>query len=98
MRTAVGLLILVWLTTQALAYAEVIVIKSAPPPPVSVVVVGRAPYPGYVWRPGYYRGLNGRYVWVAGAWVRPPRYGMVWVPPLWRKGPNGFIFVAGRWR
>jgi hypothetical protein len=85
------------LVTEAVVYAEVI-IKTAPPAPVSVVVVGRAPAAGYVWIPGYYQGIGGRYVWVSGKWIRPPRAGVVWVPPMWRRGPNGYVFVAGRWR
>jgi hypothetical protein len=31
---------------------------------------GPAPYPGYVWQPGYYIGHR----WVAGAWVPRGRY------------------------
>lgn len=80
------------------ALKAAVVIRTAPPPPVSVVVVGRAPSPGYVWRGGYYHGVNGRYVWVAGKWMRPPHGGMVWVAPVWRSGPNGYTYVAGRWR
>jgi hypothetical protein len=83
--------------TEAAVCAEVI-IKTAPPPPVSVTVVGRAPSSLYIWVPGYYKGVGGRYVWVAGRWMKPPHPGMVWVPPVWRQGPNGYIFVAGRWR
>jgi len=86
------------LLAQTVLFAETIIIKTAPPPPVSVAVVGRAPSAGYIWIPGYYRGAGGRYVWVAGRWMRPPRPGMVWVPPLWRRGPNGYVYVAGRWR
>jgi hypothetical protein len=85
------------LMTETVMFAEVI-IKTAPPAPVSVAVVGRAPATGYVWVAGYYQGVGGRYVWVAGKWMRPPRVGMVWVAPMWRRGPSGYVFVAGRWR
>jgi hypothetical protein len=43
-----------------------IVIRTAPPPPVSVAVVGRPPSARYIWVPGYYKGVSGRYVWVPG--------------------------------
>ncbi len=85
------------LATQAIGYAEVI-IKTAPPAPVSVAIVGVAPSSHYVWVPGYYRGSGGRYVWVAGRWMKPPRAGVVWVEPMWRQGPKGYVFVAGRWK
>jgi YXWGXW repeat-containing protein len=83
--------------TQSMVSAEVI-IRTAPPAPVSVAIVGRPPSSLYVWIPGYYRGAGGRYVWVAGRWMKPPHRGMVWIPPVWRKGPSGYVFVAGRWR
>ena len=85
------------LTAEAIVYAAVI-IKTAPPAPVSVAIVGREPSSRYVWIPGYYKGSGGRYVWVAGRWVKPPRAGVVWVDPAWQRGPNGYVFVAGRWR
>jgi hypothetical protein len=98
MRTRLAFAVLAGiLTTQVATYAAVI-IKTAPPPPVSVAVVGRAPSSLYVWTPGYYKGASGRYVWVAGRWMKPPRPGMVWVAPAWQKGPNGYAFIGGRWR
>ncbi len=85
------------LATEAALFSAVI-IKTAPPPPVSVAIVGRAPSAKYVWIPGYYKGSGGRYIWVAGRWMKPPHAGVVWVAPAWQRGPNGYVFVAGRWR
>jgi len=85
------------LTAGAVSGAE-IVIRTAPPPPVSVAVVGRAPSARHVWVPGYYKGASGRYVWVPGRWTIPPHPGMVWVPPHWRPRPSGYVFVPGHWR
>jgi hypothetical protein len=85
------------LAAEAGLYGAVI-IRTAPPPPVSVAIIGRAPSAQYVWVPGYYKGSGGRYVWVAGRWMKPPHRGVVWVAPAWQKGPNGYVFVAGRWR
>jgi|ERR1700733_11029042 len=86
------------LVAEAVLYGAAVIIKTAPPPPVSIAVVGRAPSSQYIWIPGYYKGAGGRYVWVGGRWMRPPHRGMVWVAPAWRRGPNGYVFVAGRWR
>ena len=74
------------------------VVRIAPPPPQSVVVIGRAPGPKYVWTGGYWRWHGGRYVWVAGKWMVPPRAGVVWVAPRWVPNNGGYVFVAGRWQ
>jgi hypothetical protein len=80
------------------AYSAEVVVKVAPPAPQSVVVIGRAPGPKYVWIGGYYRWNGSRYVWVGGKWVVPPRVGAVWVGPRWVPRDGGFVFVTGRWR
>jgi hypothetical protein len=71
----------------------------APPPLRREVVVVR-PGRGYFWVPGYWDWSpnGGRYIWVAGAWARPPFRGAVWVGPRWRRGPRGAFFVRGHWR
>ena len=74
------------------------VVKIAPPAPQSVVVVGRAPGPKYVWAGGYYRWHGNRYVWVAGRWMVPPRGGAIWIAPRWVPRNGGYVFVAGRWQ
>jgi hypothetical protein len=81
----------------AIAQAAVFV-RTAPPPPRSVRVVGRSPGRGFVWTNGYYRWGGRRYVWTPGRWRRPPRSGAVWVSPRWRARRGGYTFVAGRWR
>jgi len=99
MRTPLAFVVLAgMLMTEPIVYAAEVIIKTAPPAPVSVAVIGRAPSSMFIWVPGYYKGVGGRYVWVAGKWMKPPRPGMVWVPPIWRQGPNGYVFVAGRWK
>jgi len=98
MRAPLALAVLAGILTTKAAVCAAVIIKTAPPAPVSVAIVGRAPSSQYVWIPGYYRGSGGRYVWVAGRWRKPPRRGVVWVAPTWQKGPSGYVFVAGRWR
>src|SRR6476659_3010147 len=82
----------------ATGYAAEVFIKTAPPRPVSVAVVGKAPSPRHVWIPGYYNGVGGRYVWVPGRWMVPPRAGVVWVAPRWAPRNGGYVFVQGHWR
>jgi len=92
------LFFVVGLGVAALAQGAEVIVKVAPPPPVSTTVIGVAPGPGYVWVPGYHRWNGARYVWVGGRWVLPPRPGAVWVPAHWVARPGGYVFVAGRWR
>ena len=73
-------------------------VQFGPPAPQREVIVVR-PSPRHVYVPGYYRWNRGRYVWVRGYWVRPPRYRNAWVPGYWNRQPRGgHIWVAGYWR
>ena len=92
-----------YLTFSVLALTSVItlaqvVVRTAPPPPVHVGVIGRSPGAGYVWTEGYHRWNGNRYVWVPGHWVRPPRVGAVWVAPAWTRQGGGWVFREGYWR
>ena len=69
-----------------------------PPPPVAFGAVGVAPGPGFVWIDGYHGWRGGRYEWVQGRWVRPPRPGARWVRPEWRPEGRGWRFHEGNWR
>jgi len=90
-------LVFATLVTAGIASAQV-VIRIGPPPPVHVGIVGVAPGPGFVWVEGYHRWDGGRYVWVPGTWMRPPRPHMRWIPPRYRHARGGWVFVEGRWR
>src|SRR5262245_24413650 len=57
-----------------------------------------APGPGYGWVAGYHRWDGRAYVWVPGAWSRPPRVRARWVPGHWVESRHGWYFVEGRWR
>lgn len=85
------------LFTSALYSAEVVV-RTAPPAPQSMAVIGRAPGPKYVWIGGYHRWNGSRYIWVAGRWIVPPRAGAVWIAPRWIPRNGGYVFIAGRWQ
>lgn len=73
-------------------------VVAAGPPPPRYGVMGYAPGSGYVWTDGFYDLRGGRWVWVAGAWRRPPRPGRVWVSPVWVRAGHGWRFHGGYWR
>ena len=68
------------------------------PPTVRVEAQTVAPGHGYIWTPGYWRWNGTTYVWVSGAWVRPPRTTAVWVPGHWVRRGGGRVYIAGHWR
>jgi hypothetical protein len=73
-------------------------IVAAGPPPPRYGVMGYAPGPGYVWTEGFYDRRGSNWVWVPGAWRRPPRPGRVWVAPAWARAGNRWRFRSGYWR
>jgi hypothetical protein len=83
----------------ALAQAMVIPKEPPPPPPRGAGQEdSRAPRVRMVWVPGYYMWHRGRYFWVPGRCVVPPRRGAIWIPPKWNRDRGGYAFVEGRWR
>jgi hypothetical protein len=81
---------------MGMAEAQVTV-QIGPPRPLAERRVP-APGPGYVWTPGYHRWDGRAYLWVPGAWVRPPRPRAHWVPARWVHRRGGWVFVEGHWR
>lgn len=74
------------------------VVRMAPPPPPPHAMYRRhAPGSGMVWQDGFWS-WRGRWVWVPGHWVRPPRPRAVWVPGYWTEQRHGWIWVQGYWR
>ena len=78
-------------------WAAEVVIRVAPPAPVVERRIA-TPGPGYVWTGGYHRWDGRAYVWVPGAWVRPPHPHAHWVAPHYAHRHGGYVFVAGHWR
>lgn len=68
-----------------------------PPPPPAYGVVG-APGPDFVWTDGFWDLRGGRWFWVGGRWVRPPRPRAIWVPGYWGRHDGGWRFHRGYWR
>lgn len=94
-----------WLLIPVLAFSSLTAcaggggyyVRTAPPPPL-VERYGPAPGYGFVWVQGYYAYNGGRYGWVQGRWVRPPRPGRRWEGGRWESYRNGYRWHDGRWR
>ena len=84
--------------TTGLAQAQVSIRIGPPPPPREVIPVRPYGHSDWAWRAGYHRWDGGRYVWVPGAYIAPPRRGAYWAPGRWRNTPRGYVWVEGRWR
>jgi hypothetical protein len=67
-------------------------------PPLAPLAEERplAPYPDYVWAPGYWYWYGGRYEWISGSWVAP-RHGYVYVGARWVYASDGWEFTPGGW-
>ena len=65
---------------------------------VAVGAVGYAPGPGFVWADGFWDLRGGRWLWVGGAWRRPPHGHAVWVRPYWEQHARSWRFRKGYWR
>ena len=75
---------------------RVVVVRQAPPP-VIVETVPACPHPGWVWRPGYYRPVGSRFVWIKGSYCAP-RHGYVYSQPRYVRSGRGFEFHAAVWK
>jgi hypothetical protein len=83
------------LSVPLTASADVIVVRTAPPPPRHEVVPPARH--GYVWAPGYWNWNGHRYVWTKGHYVRA-RAGYYWSEPRWEERDGRWAFNRGAWR
>src|SRR5690348_17472688 len=72
-------------------------VRVGPPAPIIEARIA-APGAGYVWIEGYQRWDGGRYLWVPGRWVMPPRPRARWVAGHWSRDRRGWYWVDGHWR
>jgi hypothetical protein len=78
--------------------------EAAPPPVISPTPsVQPAPVrfslpPAVVWTPGFWQWDGARWVWVAGAWQRPPTPSATWRPDRWQPRGAGAVFLPGGWK
>ena len=69
------------------------------PPPPATVETGpniAAPADDYVWTPGCWVWVDGRYAWRPGYWVEV-RPDWIWIPACYVYTPHGCVFVDGYW-
>ncbi len=73
---------------------------NAPPPPLRQEVVVVRPGPDFVWVRGHWDWVGGRrgYVWLPGAWVRPPHAHAVWIEPRYEFRRRHHFFARGYWK
>jgi hypothetical protein len=76
------------------ASADVLVVRTAPPPPREEVIP--AARHGYVWTPGYWNWNGHRYVWVQGRYQRE-RMGYRWHEPTWTEANGRWRMERGGW-
>src|ERR1043166_3668067 len=81
--------------TTSVPSAEIVVNEPPPPPVYESVTV--APGAGYVWIPGTWV-WEGRWVWSAGHWTRPPHRHAVWVGPHYEHRGGSYVYFRGTWR
>jgi YXWGXW repeat-containing protein len=85
------------LTASAQFSIGVGVTVGVPPPPLPYYTQPPAPYPNYMWTPGYWGYGSAGYYWVPGTWVAPPAVGLYWTPGYWGYGNGGYGWNAGYW-
>jgi hypothetical protein len=67
------------------------------PPPLQDDPQPPCPIDGFLWTPAYWAWGGGRYYWVPGAWMRPPRTGLLWTPGYWSFATAAYVFHPGYW-
>jgi hypothetical protein len=92
-----GLVLLTGLLSVPAAQAGARVFVRVTPPPIVLETRPPAPYPTYVWRPGYHRWIGRRFVWAPGTWARPPYRGAIWVSGRWDHEHRGYFWRSGHW-
>ena len=70
---------------------------SEAPPPLPEYDQPPAPYPDYLWTPGYWAWGPFGYYWVPGCWVEAPYEGALWTPGYWGFFGGFYRFHHGYW-
>jgi hypothetical protein len=66
------------------------------PPPMLVEEISPQPDPDSVWTGGYWA-WQGRWVWSAGRWSRPPRPDYRWQEPYYEHRADKVVYVPAYW-
>jgi len=84
--------------TAGISQAQVAIRIGPPPPPRERIPPPPPEHRDWAWHAGYHRWDGTRYVWVPGAYERPPRPRARWVPGRWVHRGGGWVWVEGHWR
>ena len=67
------------------------------PPRLRAEIRPRRPHRGAVWQRGHWAWRDGRYDWVGGVWVDPPRARAAWIPGHWNRRGRNWVWIEGHW-
>jgi len=81
--------------SQAQVYLGVTI--DTPPPLIPTYTQPPAPYPNYMWEPGFWQWGTAGYFWVPGTWTAPPATGLYWTPGYWGASGPGWAWHPGWW-
>lgn len=81
-------------TVAAPSFADVIVVRTAPPAPRHEVVPQARR--GQTWVAGHWDWNGRRHVWVKGTWVRD-RQGYIYNPTVWEQRDGRWVVERGGW-
>ena len=81
---------------DSVSASDAVYVNSGPPAPI-IERVPIVPSPGYVWIGGAWY-WQGRWVWHAGRWGRPPQFGAVWIGPHYGFRGGRYVWYRGYWR
>ncbi|KQW93281.1 hypothetical protein ASC94_11540 [Massilia sp. Root418] len=76
------------------SFADVVVVRTAPPPPRHEAVPEARR--GYTWVAGHWDWNGRRNVWIKGKWVRD-RNGYVYRPTVWEERDGRWVVERGGW-
>src|SRR5258707_15381659 len=90
-------LVMLSVTSAALAEVSIGVSVRVGPPAIPVYTQPFCPGPNYIWTPGYWAYSPAGYYWVPGTWVLAPSPGLLWTPGYWGWGGAGYLWHEGYW-
>ena len=79
------------------AFSQIQIYIGSAPPPIRYEVRPPIPGDGYAWADGYWGVHGNHYVWVPGAWQRPPYPGAYWTHPHYDHYQQGWQVHEGHW-
>lgn len=72
------------------------VVRMRPPLPPQRYIE-RRPSPRHIWMPVEYVWRGGRYLYMPGYWMIPPRNGHRYIQGYWQPTRGGYVWMSGYW-